>query len=174
MPNKPKSAKRAQPGGNEVKRHIAALKKHEAALKKNAAALDRHTAALDAHTSAMERASGGAAALTDAMSRTRLAFAAALAKGPDEKTADAGDCVADWLVKKKRVSRTDAGDPSKNMTNDFLMNPDDMGICLNWVKGCLAKKGDHFTPDTSYEHLVSLTSGTLGAVIADIVSKIKP
>jgi hypothetical protein len=157
MPRKPKSTEQAQPGGNALKQQVTALKTHETALKKNTAALDRHAAALDANTAAI------------------TAFAALLPpKSDDDKATDARDCMRTWLVNNKRVSRSDAGDPGKSMTNDFLMNPDDMGICLTWVQGCLRRKMDQFTPDTSYAHLVKLASGTLGAVIADIVDKIKP
>jgi hypothetical protein len=200
MPNKPKSAKRAQPGSNEVKWHIAA---HAAALKKSAAASDKLTAAvkahaaavkahanssdeliaaLDAHATTVDKANHVQAALTGAISRVGFAVDGPRpAPSDDDKTTDARACVRSWLVNSKHISSAKAGNPATKLA-DIQMSTVDLGSCLTAVQECLqgTGKGYQFMPDLSNSNLNKLLAGssggngTVGDVVAYVASNIKP
>jgi len=162
MPSKPKSGASVAPDANLVKKHIAAMA--------------RHSAALQAHADAMTAAAPAQGAMTTALKNNTAALAASKPhKTQNQKTADAMACISQWLMQAKGISQADSTNPSKNMSTDFRIGgPQEMQLCLEAVQICLAGKGDIYHLDTTSPnanaHLIKLMSGTLGAVVADIVS----
>lgn len=145
-------------------------------VKSYAAALAEHTDALRENSSAMTAALPAQAELTNALKNHTAALAATKPqKTLQEKIADAGDCMSQWLMRAKGVSKADSTTATKNMATDFhIGGQEEMQRCLEWVQGCLSGKGDIYqldtTSSTANQHLTTLATGTLGAVISDIAS----
>jgi len=159
----------------KAKRRTTATPKVSVA-KEHRAALERHARALQAHSNAMSLAAAAQSANTAALrNHTAVLAATKPQKTFNQKTADATDCMSQWLMRAKGVSKADSINPGKNMTTDFHIGaPQEMQLCLEWVQGCLSTKGDFYHLDTTSpnanQHLIKLMGGTLGDVVADIVS----
>jgi hypothetical protein len=131
--------------------------------------MERHTAAL----------AGAAAAHTTMAAALKNNTAALVSTKPHKNfnqiTVDAGECLSQWLMAAKGVSRPDSTNPAKNMATDFRIGtPQEMQLCLEAVQSCMAGKSDFYHLDTTSpnanQHLNTLLTGSLGAVVADIVA----
>jgi hypothetical protein len=146
------------------------------AAKQYTAALDKHASAMKKHTTALNVAAEAHRSMTAALKNNTAVIAATKPqKTFNEKTDDASDCISQWLMSAKGVSRADSSDPSKNMATDFRMGtPQEMQLCLEAVQTCMASKGDFYHLDTTSpkanQHLNTLLTGSLGSVVADIVT----
>ena len=139
-----------------------ARKSKRTTSKSNVAVAKKHTAALLEHSSALR---SHAAALAATKPQKTL----------QQKIADVGACMSQWLMTAKGVSKADSTTATKNMATDFHMSgPEEMQRCLEWVQGCLSGKGDIYRLDTTSpnanQHLNTLVTGTLGAVVSDIAN----
>jgi hypothetical protein len=144
-----------------AERHTAAIGRYASALQKHAAALSDATAA---HSSIAAALRNNTAAVAATKPRKTL----------NEKTADAVDCMSQWLIQAKGVSRPDSTNPVKNMAADFhIGSPQEMQLCLEAVQVCMATKGDFYHLDTTSsqanQHMNTLVTSSLGTVVADIV-----
>jgi len=130
--------------------------------KPNMTVIGKHTEALLTHASALNNHT---AALAATKPRKTL----------QEKIADAGACMSQWLMNGKGVSKADSTTPTKNLATDLhISGPEEMQRCLEWVQGCLSGKGYIYRLDTTSpeanQHLDTLVTGTLGAAVSDIAS----
>jgi hypothetical protein len=137
-------------------------RKSKRTTSKSNVTVKKHTEALLEHSSAL---------------RNHVAALAATKpqKTLQQKIADVGACMSQWLMKAKGVSKADSTTATKNMAADFRMSgPEEMQRCLEWVQGCLSGKGDIYNLDTTSpnanQHLNTLVTGTLGAVVSDIAN----
>lgn len=140
--------------------YVMARKPKRTTRKSNAT--KRHTEALLQHSNALRN---NTAALAATKPQKTL----------PQKIADIGACMSQWLMQAKGVSKADSTTATKNMAADFHMSgPEEMQRCLEWVQNCLSGKGDIYLLDTSSpnanQHLNTLVTGTLGAVVSDIAS----
>jgi hypothetical protein len=163
-PTKPKTPPKAKPKAKPIDENTTALNAHTKALKQHSTVM---TAAATAHKAVENALKNNTAALIATKPQKTL----------NQKTADATACMSQWLITAKNVPAHDSTNPSKNMATDFhLSSPQEMQLCLEWVQTCLAGKNDIYVLDTSSpnanQHLAKLLTGTLGAVVADIVQNI--
>ncbi len=153
----------------------ARKKSAPSAAKQYTAALAKHSSAMNKHTTALNVAAEAHRSMTAALQNNTAAIAATKPhKTFNEKNDDASDCISHWLVCAKHVSLSEATDPAKNMSADFHIGaPQEMQLCLEAVRTCMAAKGNLYHLDTTSpkanQHLIALINGTLGAVVADIV-----
>lgn len=154
----------------------ATRKPTRSAAKQHSAALSKHTNALKQHAEALSVAADAYSSMTAALKNNTFVLAATKPhKTFNEKTADAADCISQWLMHAKGVSRPDLTNPAKNMSADFRIgSPQEMQLCLEAVQACMAAKGDFYHLDTTStnanQHLNTLVTSSLGAVVADIVT----
>jgi hypothetical protein len=134
-----------------------------------------HTAAIVAHSKALKQHSQAITEMTGVLANVIAALAAVKPhKTLNEITADVMECMSKWLVSMKGISKNDSTNPTKNMSTDFhLGGPQEMQLCLEWVRTCLAGKSDMYHLDTTSpnanHHFIALLKGTLGAVVNDVV-----
>lgn len=134
--------------------------------------IQKLTKALNQHSKATAEATAALQANIAALKQTTKAHKTVI-----QQTADAMACASDWLEKAKGVSAVDARNLNSNMSTNFhIQNIAEMTAFLTAVKTCLARKGDTYRLDTTSpqanHHIGTLLSGTLMAVIQDIVSNI--
>ena len=139
-----------------------ARKSKRTTSKSNVIVVKKHTAALLVHTNALRN---HAAALAATKPHKTL----------QQKIADVGACMSQWLITAKGVSKADSTTATKNMATDLHMSgPEEMQRCLEWVQSCLSGKGDIYrldiTSPNANKHLRTLVTGTLGAVVSDIAN----
>jgi len=139
-------------------------------------ALNRHAKAMDRHAAALASATAAHTSMTAALKNNTAALVATKAhKTFNQKTVDAGECLSQWLMAAKGVSRADSTNPAKNMAADFRIgSPQEMQLCLEAVQSCMSSKGDFYHLDTTSpnanQHLNTLLTGSLGALVADVVA----
>jgi hypothetical protein len=154
----------------------APKKSKVSATQRQTEALNRHAKAMDRHTAALTDAAAAHSLMAAALRNNTAALTATKAhKTFNQKTVDAGECLSQWLMAAKGVSRPDSTNPSKNMAADFRIgSPQEMQLCLEAVQSRMASKGDFYHLDTTSsnanQHLNTLLTGSLGAVVADIVA----
>ena len=154
----------------------AAKKTKPNTAKTQSSALNKYAKALDRHTTALNNAAAAHSSMTVALKNNTAALAASKPKKTfNQKLADVADCVSQWLTNAKGVSQADSTNPAKNMAADFhIGSPQEMQLCLEAVQVCLASKSDFYHLDTTSpnanQHLNTLLTGTLGALVADIVA----
>lgn len=157
MARKSKTQAPAKPKLSPAAQHAVALNRSARALEANSAAVTT------AHDNLIAALRNNTAAL--AASKPQKTF--------NQKTADAADCMSQWLVLARGVSEVDSRILTKTMTDFHIGAPQDMQRCLEWVQTCMANKGNLYHLDTTSpkanEHLNTLVNSTLAQVIADIV-----